>query len=129
MAGELPMRSAPRARAVVDLPTDALLGRADEMARRWAIVLILDRPLERIGDLPLEDLAREAPALCAQAIRALESDAELDRLLEGGAPTGREDRPPAPRLAAIAGARDARGAVEAVEALRGVLWETLLDEL
>jgi GGDEF domain-containing protein len=106
-----------------------MVARAEEMARRWAIVLILDRPLAQIGDLPLEDLAREAPALCAQAIRALESDSELDRLTGAGAQTGREHSAPALRLAAIAGARDARAAVAATEALRGVLWEALLHEL
>jgi GGDEF domain-containing protein len=119
----------PRARPVADLPGDALLARADELARRWAIALILVRPLERIGELPLEELAREAPSLCAQALRALQSDVELDRLTGRGAPSAREDSAPARRLAEIADARDPAAAVDAVEALRGVLWEALLDQL
>jgi GGDEF domain-containing protein len=114
---------------VADLSLDAALERADEIAQRWAIALVLARPLGRIGDIPLEQLACEAPALCAQALRALQSDAELDRLTGGAAPTGRAQSAPALRLAAIAGAGDAAAVVEAVEALRGVLWETLLEEL
>jgi GGDEF domain-containing protein len=119
----------PRARPVGDLPVDAVLACADELARRWAIALILARPLDRIGDLPVEELAREAPSLCAQAVRALQSDVELDRLTGQGAPSGRGDSAPSRRLAAIAGARNPAAAVEAVEALRGVLWEALLDQL
>jgi GGDEF domain-containing protein len=126
---DLPKHPTSRARPVADLPLDALLARAEELARRWAIALILARPLGRIGDVPLEDLACEAPTLCAQMLRALDSDAELDRLTGGGGPGGREQSAPARRLAAMAGARDAGEAVEAVEALRGVLWETLLEEL
>jgi len=106
-----------------------VLARADELARLWAIALILARPVDGIGDVPLEDLAREAPSLCAQVVRAVQSDVELGRLTGRGAPSGREDSAPARRLAAISGARDTAAAVEAVEALRGVLWEALLDQL
>src|ERR1039458_4509134 len=119
----------PRARPVADLPIDAVLARADELARGWAIALICVRPLDGMGDIPLAELALEGPSLCAQAVRAVQSDVELDRLTGQGAPTGREETAPARRLAAMAGARDAAAAVEAVEALRGVLWEVLLDEL
>jgi hypothetical protein len=114
---------------VVDAPVDALLARADELARRWGVALILARPLEGMGGIPLEDLAREAPSLCAQAVRALESDAELERIAASGAAGGREESTTARRLAALAGAPDAQAAVAAVEALRGVLWEALLEEL
>ncbi len=120
---------APRARPVADLPGEALLARADELARRWAIALILARPLDGIGEIPLGELAREAPSLCAQALRALQSDVELERLTGRGAPSGREHVAPARRLAAIAGARDPAAVVEVVEALRGVLWEALIDQL
>jgi hypothetical protein len=114
---------------VADLPIDAVLARADELARGWAIALIRARPLDSMGDIPLAELALEGPSLCAQVVRAVQSDVELDRLTGQGAPTGREETAPARRLAAMAGARDAAAAVEAVEALRGVLWEVLLDEL
>ncbi len=106
-----------------------MLARADELARRWAIALILARPLDGIGEVPLGELAREAPLLCAQALRAVQSDVELERLTGRGAPTGREDSAAARRLAAICGVRDPAAIVDAVEALRGVLWEALLGEL
>jgi GGDEF domain-containing protein len=126
MSDRFDVHPAPRARPVAEAPVDALLVMAEELARRWAIALIRARPLERIGEVPLEDLAREAPALCAQAVRALCSDGELERMVGGG---GDQDTSPASRLAALAGAPDSRSAVAAVEALRGVLWEALLDEL
>ena len=120
--------TAPRARPVAGLPVDAMVGRAEELARRWAIALVLARPLDGLGDIPLEELAREAPALCAQTVRALESDAELDRLT-GNMAGDREGSVPAWRVAAMAGARDAAALVQDVEALRGALWEALLEEL
>ncbi len=122
-------RRSPRARPVVELPSERLLSGAAELARRWAVALILTRPLEGVAAVPLETLIDEAPALCAQAIRALESDLELDRLTGRGATLGRADAAVARRLAVVCGALDELGAVEAVEALRGVLWEALRDEL
>jgi GGDEF domain-containing protein len=126
MSDRFDMHATPRARPVAEAPVDALLALAEELARRWAIALIRARPLERIGEVPLGDLAREAPALCAQAVRALCSDGELERMVGGD---GDQDTSPASRLGALAGAPDSSSAVAAVEALRGVLWEALLDEL
>lgn len=111
------------------MPADALLERADELATRWAIALILARPLDSIGGVPLEDLAHEAPALCAQVVRALQSDIELDRLTGRATHGARESSAAALRLAEITAARDPRAVVDAVEALRGVVWEALLDHL
>jgi hypothetical protein len=120
--------TAPHPRAVTDAPVDALVARADELARRWAIALILALPLERLGELPLETFAREAPSLCADVARALSSDEQLARIcaadaLETAAP------PPARRLAEMTGARDSTAVVEVVEALRGVLWDAVRDEV
>jgi GGDEF domain-containing protein len=129
MGDERSTHSTPRAAPVAGLPIDALLERTEDVARRWAISLVLLRPLDGLGDVPLEELAHEAPALCEQAFRSLESDAELDRLTGTGTAAGRADAAPARRLAAIAGAPDAADTVEAAEALRGALWETLLEEL
>jgi GGDEF domain-containing protein len=137
------MQSSRRARPTAEAPIDALLAIADELARRWAIALIRARPLDQIAEIPLGDLAREAPALCACAVRALGSDGELERMLGGGGGLGRddeggrdgggrngnEDAGPAGRLGVLAGALDPGSAVAAVETLRGVLWEALLDEL
>jgi hypothetical protein len=118
-----------RPRPVTEAPVEGLLDRADELAKRWAIALILARPIERLGELPLEDLALEAPALCAQVIRALLSDAELERIAGGEQADARGRSASARRLAALAGAEDAEAAVAAVEALRAVMWEALLEEL
>jgi GGDEF domain-containing protein len=79
--------------------------------------------------VPLEEIAAAGPLVCSQFVRALVSDVELDRLTGGGAPTGREQSAPARRLATIAGAESAVAHVQAVEALRGVLWEAVLEHL
>ncbi|HTA32336.1 MAG TPA: hypothetical protein VK721_02845 [Solirubrobacteraceae bacterium] len=118
-----------RARPVVDLPTERLLAGAGELARRWVVALILSRPLEDVAAVPLETLVDEAPTLCAQVIRALESDLELDRLTGRAASGGRTDAAAARRLPVICGALDDLEALDAVEALRGVLWEALREEL
>jgi hypothetical protein len=118
-----------RPRPVSEAPVDSLLDRVEELARRWAVALILARPLDRLGELPLEDLALEAPALFGQAIRALVSDTELERMAAPDGADGRENSASARRLGALAGARDPQAAVAAVEALRGVLWDALLEEL
>jgi hypothetical protein len=118
-----------RARPVVDLPTDRLSAGAGELARRWVVALILSRPLEDVAAVPLETLVDEAPTLCAQVIQALESDLELDRLTGRAASGGRTDTAAARRLSVICGALDDLEALDAVEALRGVLWEALREEL
>jgi GGDEF domain-containing protein len=122
-------RSTARARAIADLPIDALVADADDLAKGWAIALIGNGPMDRLSDIPLGEISSNAPALCSQVLRSLQSDVELDRLTGRGAPSGREQSAQARGLAAMVGAGDAETAVEAVEALRGVLWEALLDEL
>jgi hypothetical protein len=117
---------------VADAPVDALLARANELAGGWASALIAARPLAEMAVVPLEDLAREAPALCAQLARALSSDAELEALLETAAArgTGRDARSEPGALEAwLAPARDASSAVRDVEVLRGLVWEAALGEL
>jgi GGDEF domain-containing protein len=126
---DAPRPRAHRAPPIADPAGDALLERTDELAKQWAAALILARPLEAIGDVPLEELAREAPSLCAQVLRALRSNVELERLTGEGQAGAREGTAATPRIGAICGARGVREAAEAVEALRGVLWEALLDEL
>jgi GGDEF domain-containing protein len=120
---------APRARPVAELSIEELLSASDELARGWAIALILVRPAGAIGEVPVEDLAREAPALCAQVLRAVRSDAELERLTGRGGPGGGEDRGVARSLTDVCGARDPATLVDATEALRGVLWEALSGQL
>ncbi len=119
-----------RARPVADAPVDELVGHADELARRWAVSLLAARALPQMADVPLAQLAREAPRLCAGLSRALRSDAELAQLLE--APGARERggaEPSAALWAWVASGGDASAAVHDVEALRSVLWAAVLGEL
>ncbi len=114
---------------VADLPIDALVARAEDLSRSWAIALVAGGSMDRLASIPLGELSREAPALCSQVLRALQSDVELDRLTGRGGSSGRERSAQALGLASMAGANDAESTVDAVEALRGVLWEALLEEL
>lgn len=123
----LEQRSRPasrRPRPVAELALEPLLERTRELARRWAIALILDGPLESLGAVPLEDLAREAPELIGALLGAVSSEEELEQLL-ARSPTGS----PGPRIPTMSGATDAAGVVAAVEELRGVLSDALMDHL
>jgi GGDEF domain-containing protein len=122
-----PTPAPPRARALAELAIDPLLERAEELARRWAGELVMRRPLARLDELAGGALAREAPALCAQVLRALQSDVELARLT--GASDARAGSALARRLGAICATAEPLALVEAVELLRGVLWEALLWQL
>jgi hypothetical protein len=119
-----------RARAVADAPVEALLARSEELARRWVIAQLAARPLQEMADVPVQRLARDAPAFCEQLVRALASDAELERLLHGDAPSSRENR-----LGGVAGGvlEPAAGGASAIaaslEALRAVVWRAALAEL
>ena len=112
---------------VADVRLDSLLGATDELAKRWLIALLQPRPLERAAELSLERFAREAPGICESVLRALQSDAELERLrthdVQAGAGAERADP------AALVAAADAEELVGAVEALRSVLWRALGDAL
>jgi hypothetical protein len=124
MSEQRSMPGSRRARPVAELAFEPLLDRTREISRRWAIALIVDSPLDSLGAVPLEELAREAPELVSALLGALRSNAELDQLLGGG----RSGQSHAVRVAAMAGVDEPVGVVEAVEALRGALWEALLDE-
>ncbi len=114
----------PRARPLAEFALDGLLDRVGELSRAWAVALITARPPEAIGGVALEELAREAPALISAVVSALRSDEELWELLEGG-PAGEL---PASRLGALAGAAGPRAVIEAVELLRGVVWDASLAQ-
>jgi hypothetical protein len=120
-----------RARAVADAPAEALAARAEELAHRWTLTLLAARPLVEMATIPLEDLARYAPAVCASLARALSSDEEL-AIFDVDAREG-ETRPGAlaatAGLSALAAGWEASAAVEHVEALRGLLWQAALEEL
>jgi hypothetical protein len=111
---------AARARPVADAPVDALLAQADELARRWALALIVARPLEEIAELPLGELARSAPALCGALVGALASDDALERLTRG-------DR--RATLAPPLRTGHAGELVADIDTLRSILWEATLQQL
>ncbi len=121
------------ARAVADAPVQALVERADELAGRWAIALVAARPLDAMAEVPLEDIAREAPALCALLAQALASDDARARLLALTPVRARAganaQQTPGALLARAAAARGAASAVADMEALRGVIWRAVLGEL
>ena len=121
--------ASPRARAVPNLPVDGLIARAPELARSWAVALISELPLSRIGEVPLQEIATGAPALCGQVLRALTSDSDLARLTGRGGASARGGQVPALELARVTGSRDAADMARSAEALRGVLWEELLEAM
>ena len=112
-----------RARPVADAPVTALIAGADELAKGWLLELVASGPLAAASGLPLDDLVRDGPALCAAMARALSDDAELARLAPDGDLT-----PLAARAAELAGAHDPRAAVAAIDALRRVLWDAALAQ-
>jgi GGDEF domain-containing protein len=108
-----------RPHPVADVPPAALAdGQAP--AKGWLLALVSARPLRDAPALPVPDLARDAPALCAAVLRAVGSEAELRRLEGGGDLAGL-----AARAGELAGAGGPAGAVAAVAALRAALWEAL----
>lgn len=69
-----------RARPVADAPVEALVARAEELAKRWLIAAIEAAPLHAAPGIATDELVGEAPAICAALARALASDRELDAL-------------------------------------------------
>jgi len=114
---------------VPGLPVDGLIARAPELARSWAVALIAELPLGRIGEIPLKEIASGAPALCTHVLRALSSDEDLARLTGQGGASARGGVVPALELPRVTGSRDGADLARSAEALRGVIWDGLLDEM
>jgi GGDEF domain-containing protein len=109
-----------RPHPVADVPPAALAD-GQGPAKGWLLALVAARPLQDAPALPMTDLAREAPGLCAAILRAVGSDADLRRLQTGGDLVAL-----AARAGALAGAGGpAAAAVAAVARLRGALWQAL----
>jgi GGDEF domain-containing protein len=109
-----------RARPVADAP--ALDG--SELARSWLVALVAAAPLDRAAGLPGPRFAEDAPRLCAAIAAALSSDGAWRDLEPGGAAA-----PLAAQAAAMAGARDPRDAVGALDALRSAVWTAVVEAL
>lgn len=108
-----PSRGSPP-QAVADAPVGELVPRCDALSRAWLVELVSAWPIERIAELPLQGFALAGPGVCRAALRALAGE----QALSGLGDTARCLRPLAPELA-----------VRAVEALRRVLWDALVEEL
>jgi hypothetical protein len=115
-------------RAVADPSVETLAARAEELARSWVLAQLAARPLPAMAEVPLEQLAEDAPALCEQLVLALSSDVQLERLLAPATASSRESFSTERAERAIVGA-DASALVVSVEALRSVVWRALLAEL
>jgi GGDEF domain-containing protein len=113
-----------RARAVADAPVDALLERAEELAKGWLLALLEQAPLARAPSILTADLARDGPAICAAVVRALRADEDLERIAVGG-----ELEQLVSSAGALAGAQTPAEASLAVETMRAVIWSALLDAL
>ncbi|WP_354698352.1 hypothetical protein DSM112329_04026 [Paraconexibacter sp. AEG42_29] len=89
------------------------------VAKAWLLELLSHRPLQDVASVPVELLAREAPALCSAIAEAVAGDAALVRLQSG-------DRAAlAARAGVLAGAVGPVDVVTAVDALRAVLHRAL----
>jgi GGDEF domain-containing protein len=108
-----------RPHPVADVPPAALAdGQAP--AKGWLLELVAARPLHDAPALPMPDLARDGPGLCAAILRAVGSDADLRRLQDGGDLVAL-----AGRAGALAGAGGPAAAAAAVAHLRAALWQAL----
>ena len=113
-----------RARPVADAPIDVLLSRSEDLTKGWLLALLEDAPLDDAPAILAVDLTRDGPRLCAAVLRAVTDDTDLRRLEPGGALTGL-----AGRAGELAGATTPAAASRAVDALQGVIWGALRDEL
>ncbi len=112
------------ARPVADAPIDALLVRAEDLAKGWLLALLESTPLDDAPGILAADLSRDGPRLCDAVVRALANDADLRRLAAGGALEGL-----AARAGAFSGSDSVAAASRAVDALHGVIWSGIRGEL
>ena len=122
MAQEAPRSQ--RARPVGDAPIDGLLARTEQLAKGWAIALVEQAPLHMAPGILGEAFARDGPRICDAAVRALADDGDLRRLAPGGALRGL-----AASIGELTGCRGPGDAAQVVDALAGVLWAALREEL
>jgi GGDEF domain-containing protein len=123
MAPSSPRRR--RARPVADAPIDLLVPRAADLAKGWLLALVEDAPLEAAPALLGTTFVDESPQLCEAVLRALAEDRALRRLQQGGSLFAL-----AARVGELAGTgRDAAATMRAIDALAGVLWASLRQEL
>ena len=113
-----------RARPVADAPIDALLPRSEDLAKGWLLALLEQAPLDDAPAILATQLTRDGPRVCDAVLRAIADDTDLCRLEPGGAFT-----PLAARVGELAGASAPSAVSRAVDALIGVIWAAVRDEL
>jgi GGDEF domain-containing protein len=113
-----------RARPVADAPIDALLPRSEDLAKGWLLALLEQAPLDDAPAILATDLTRDGPRVCEAVLRAIADDTDLRRLEPGGVLT-----PLAARTGALAGAAAPAAVSRAVDALIGVIWAAVREEL
>jgi GGDEF domain-containing protein len=118
-----PSTPRPGARPVADAPI-AELASGVAIAKAWMLAVLAATPLDAAPEVPVADLAREAPGLVAAVLRALTSDAELERLAPGGDLAGL-----AGRAGTLAGTMGPAQTAAAIDALRACTWHELMAEL
>jgi GGDEF domain-containing protein len=109
---------------VADAPIDALLPRSEDLAKGWLLALLEQAPLDDAPAILATDLTRDGPRVCDAVLRALADDTDLRRLEPGGVLT-----PLAARAGELAGAAAPAAVSRAVDALIGVIWAAVRDEL
>jgi GGDEF domain-containing protein len=123
MAPSVPRRR--RARPVGGAPIELLVPASADLAKGWLLALLEDAPLKDAPALLGSALVHEGPQLAEAVLRALADDGALRRLEPGGQLFSL-----AARVGELAGAGgDAAATVRAVDALAGVLWAALRQEL
>ncbi len=113
-----------RARPVADAPTDALLLRAEDLAKGWLLALLEQAPLDDAPAILGAELARDGPRICTAVVRALADDIDLHRIEPGG---------PLELLVSeageFAGAQGVEATSRAVDMLGSVIWSGVRNEL
>jgi GGDEF domain-containing protein len=113
-----------RARPVADAPIDALLSRSEDLAKGWLLALVEQAPLNDAPAILATDLTRDGPRVCDAVLRAIADDADLRRLEPGGVLTAL-----VARVGELAGATAPAAVSRAIDALVGVIWAAVRDEL
>lgn len=103
------------------MPLELVDALASAVAKGWLLELIDAAPLEAADAVPAGPISAEGPLLAEAMLRALASDAELERLDHEG-----DLEPLAAAVVRLSGVADGGGAVRAVELLREVLVSALV---
>jgi hypothetical protein len=113
-----------RARPVADAPIETLLIGVEDLTKGWLLALLEQHDLESAPRILAADLTRDGPRVCDAVVRSIVDDTDLRRLEPGGAL-----EPLVSRAGELAGAQTPEQVSEAVDALHGVVWTALRDEL